>query len=269
MKRLPFRRGVVLVLALAVLAATAMALWLGVFGQERAAAAPDVDLDVSIASTPASGTIMASGSIISLVVTVTSDGATSATDTIPLSIDLQNATYVTGTLVVSSGISCDTSGLPIDCDIPDFTEAGSKTVSFDAQVGAGTPVLVGAALDPATSPSAGEVDEGAAGETDEDGGDDPDLVCSAVGEDTLPNSGPADTEPDNFDCTSYAVDNAELTITKTASPVETTAVATGSTITYTLTASNGASAAGTATTCSSVTTLASASPSSRRRRARG
>lgn len=247
MKRLPFRRGVVLVLALAVLAATAMALWLGVFGQERAAAAPDVDLDVSIASTPASGTIMASGSIISLVVTVTSDGATSATDTIPLSIDLQNATYVTGTLVVSSGISCDTSGLPIDCDIPNFTEAGSKTVSFDAQVGAGTPVLVGAALDPATSPSAGEVDEGAAGETDEDGGDDPDLVCSAVGEDTLPNSGPADTEPDNFDCTSYAVDNAELTITKTASPVETTAVATGSTITYTLTASNGASAAGTAT----------------------
>ncbi len=254
MKRLPFRQGGVLALALAVLAATAMALWLGVFGQERAAADPGpVDLDVSIASDPISGETMATGSIISYVVTVDSDDATAATDgDITLEIDLENATYVTGSLSASSGVICDVSGLPIDCQVPDFgTGGGTKTVSFDATVGAGTPVLAGAAIDPATSPSAGEVDEGAATETDEDGGDDPDLVCTDVGEDTLPNAGPAGptppAEPDNFDCTSHAVANADLTITKTANPSEATAVAVGSVITYTLTASNAVGAAGTAT----------------------
>jgi uncharacterized repeat protein (TIGR01451 family) len=244
MKRLPFRRGVVPLLTLAVLAATAMALWLGVFGQEPAAAVVgSEDIDVTIASTPISGTTMAEGSIISYVVTVHSDDETTASGDIPLVIDLENATLVSGSLQVSSGITC-TGTDPIDCDIPNFTASGSKTVSFDATVGAGT-VLVGAALDP-DAVDEGEVDEGTAGLSDEDGGDDPDLACDSVGEDTLPNGGPADTEPDNFDCTSHAVANADLTITKVASPLETSAVDIGSTIVYTLTASNDASAAGTA-----------------------
>jgi len=242
---LPFRRGVVPVLALAVLAATAMALWLGVFGQERAAADPGpVDLDVTIASTPISGTTMAEGSVISYVVTVNSDEPTTGlTDgDITLEIALDNATFVSGTLQVSAGITCDTSADPIDCDIPDFTASGSKTVSFDATVGAGTPVLVGATIDPAAD--AGEVDEGDpdVGAADEDGGDDA-LGCGSV-KGTLPNLGGG--EPDNFACTSHAVGNADLTITKVASPLETSAVDVGSTIVYTLTASNDASATGTA-----------------------
>jgi fimbrial isopeptide formation D2 family protein/uncharacterized repeat protein (TIGR01451 family) len=244
MKRLPFRRGVVLVLALAVLAA--VALWLGVFGQERAAAAAD-DLTVTVASTPVSGTTMASGSVISYVVTVTADAAIDvADDNITLEIDLANATFVAGTLVVSAGIICDTSGLPIDCDIPEFAAAGSKTVSFDARVGATGPVLAGAAIDlPVDGADVGEFDEGTGGgDFAEDEGDDETLNCAAVGEGT---DGGDATEPDNFDCTSHDVANAELTITKVASPAETTEVATGGTITYTLTVSNSALAAGTAT----------------------
>jgi uncharacterized repeat protein (TIGR01451 family) len=245
MKRLPFSRGLVLVLALAVLAATAMVLWLGVFGQERASAAAD-DLIVSVASDPISGTDMAEGSVISYVVTVTSDAATDvADDDITLEIGLDNATFVSGTLQVSSGISCNTSADPIDCDIPEFTGAGSKTVSFDATVGASGPVLVGAAIDPPVDGSGvGEFDEGTGGgDFAEDEGDDPDYDCSAVGEGT---DGTA-IEPDNFDCTSHGVANAELTITKTASPSEATAVAVESLIVYTLTASNDVGAAGTAT----------------------
>ena len=76
MKRLPFRRGGALVLALAVLA-TAMALWLGVFSQEPASAVVgSEDIDVSIASDPISGETMAPGSVISYVVTVHSDDET-------------------------------------------------------------------------------------------------------------------------------------------------------------------------------------------------
>jgi uncharacterized repeat protein (TIGR01451 family) len=242
MKRLPFRRGVVLVLALAVLAATA--LWLGVFQQERAAAAAD-DLTVAVASDPISGTDMAPGSVISYVVTVTSDAAIDvADDDITLEIALENATFVGGTLQVSSGITCNTAADPIDCDIPEFAGAGSKTVSFDAEVGAGT-VLVGAAIDPPVDGSGvGELDEGTGGgDFAEDEGDDVDYDCSTVGEGTDGTT----MEPDNFDCTSHDVANAELTITKTASPLETTAVAVGSVITYTLTASNDVGAAGTAT----------------------
>jgi fimbrial isopeptide formation D2 family protein/uncharacterized repeat protein (TIGR01451 family) len=246
MKRLPFRRGVVLVLALAVLAATAMALWLGVFRQDQAAASPGPeDLTVSVASDPVSGTGMAEGSVISYVVTVTADAATTAADgDITLEIDLDEATYVTGSLQVSSGITCDTSGLPIDCDVPNFTGSGSKTVSFDATVGATGPVLVGAAIDPIDGGATGEIDEGTgSGDALEDEGDDPDLACAAVGEgsDTAP-----DDEPDNFDCTSHDVENAALVITKTASPSEATAVGLGSTMVYTLTASNLATATGTA-----------------------
>jgi uncharacterized repeat protein (TIGR01451 family) len=244
MKQLPFRRGVVLILALAVLA-TAMALWLGVFDGERAAAAAD-DLTVTVASDPISGTDIAPGSVISYVVSVTSDAAIDvADDDITLEIALDNATFVSGSLQVSTGITCNTSADPIDCDIPEFTAAGSKTVSFDATVGASGPVLVGAAIDPPVDGAGvGELDEGTGGgDFAEDEGDDPDYDCSAVGEGTDATT----IEADNFDCTSHDVANADLTITKAASPLETSAVAVGSTIVYTLTASNSVGAAGTAT----------------------
>jgi uncharacterized repeat protein (TIGR01451 family) len=237
MKRLPLRRGMVLVLALAVLAATAMALWLGVFHQERAAAAADLGLTVSIASDPASGTDMAPGSVINYVVTVHADAATSASDgDITLEIDLENATYVSGTLQVSFGISCNTSADPIDCDIPNFTTSGDKTVSFDATVGASGPVLVGAAIDPPIDGAhAGEFDEGPADpDFDDDDGDDPVYDCSTVGE----GSDSSGEEDDNFDCTYHDVANADLTITKTAYPYEITEVEEGDTIAYTLTVSN-------------------------------
>jgi len=245
----------VLALALAVLAATAMALWLGVFGQDQAAADPGpVDLTVVISSNPASGTDMATGSLISYTVTVTSDVATAAADgDITLEIDLDNATYASGSLQVSAGITCDTGVDPIDCDIPDFgAGGGNQIVSFGATVGAGATVLVGAAIDPPIDGTgSGEVteegndagtDDGT--HTDGDDGDDDVLDCALVGEET--DAAPVE-EPDNFDCTSHAVANADLTITKATSPSEGTAVGQGSDIVYTLTASNAIGAAGTAT----------------------
>jgi len=240
MKRLPFRRGGTLALALAVLAAVAMALWLGVFSQDRAAASPDVDLTVTVASTPASGTTLAPGSTISYTVTVTSAEAASAVDgNITLNIDLDNATYVAASLSVTGGVTCNTAVLPIACQVPNFTAAGSKTVSFSATVGAIGPVLVGAAIDPPLDGSTDEVDEGVA-DPDflKDQGDDETLDCSLVGEgtDTAP-----DDEPDNFDCTSHAVGTADLTISKTAVPAEGTILPPGTTITYTLIASNAGS----------------------------
>ena len=213
MKQLPFKQGRALVLALAVLAAVAMALWLGIFSQERAAASP-ADLTVVVTSTPASGTTLAQGSRISYVVTVATDANPGAI--VPLNIVLSGASAVVATVTAA----------------------------------APGPVLVGAALDPATAGNFGVVDEGAAGDTPEDGGDDA-LACDTVGETTLPNTGPAGptppAEPDNFACTSHAVGPANLTISKTALPAEGTTVTLGSTITYTLTASNAAGTTGTAT----------------------
>ncbi|MCJ7511321.1 MAG: DUF11 domain-containing protein [Dehalococcoidia bacterium] len=239
MKRLPFRRGGALVLALAALAAVAMALWLGVFQQERAAASPDVDLTVTLNSTPASGTTLAQGSTISYTAIVASDGATSAGGTITLAIDLSNATLVASSFSSPNLITC-TGTDPIDCQVPDFTAAGTKTVSFNATVGATGPVLVGATIDPPLDGSTDEVDEGALTDILKDEGDDPDTGhdCAAVGEgnDTAP-----DDEPDNFDCTSHAVGAADLTIGKTAVPAEGTILPPGSVITYTLIASNAGS----------------------------
>jgi uncharacterized repeat protein (TIGR01451 family)/fimbrial isopeptide formation D2 family protein len=244
MKRLQFRRGVALALTLAVLAATAMALWLGVFRQDQAAAAADAGLQVTVASDPASGETMAPGSVISYDVTVDSDAAIDvADDNITLTINLSNATLV-GSPSSADGITCAGTN-PIGCEVPEFSGAGTKTVSFDAQVGASGPVLVGAVLDPPIDRSGpGEVDEGPPDpDFDDDDGDDETLECGTVGEET----DPSDDEPDNFDCTSHAVGNADLTITKTASPSEATVLSQGSTVTYTLTASNDSLAAGTAT----------------------
>jgi uncharacterized repeat protein (TIGR01451 family) len=229
-------------LALAVLAAVAIALWLGVFSQERATASPGpVDLTVTVTSTPASGTTLAQGSTISYTVSVVSDDATyAADDDITLNIDLDNATYVTGSGSTTGGVSCVWAAMPIVCDVPDFTAAGSKTVSFNATVGASGPVLAGAAIDPPITGGVGqvgEVDEGTnALNVDDDDGDDPDAGhdCAAVGE----GSDVSVEEEDNFDCTSHAVGTADLTITKFATPAEGTTVMLGSTIGYSITATN-------------------------------
>jgi uncharacterized repeat protein (TIGR01451 family) len=88
------------------------------------------------------------------------------------------------------------------------------------------------------------VDPADAETEDNEDADDPDFECGAVGEGS--DDAPA-TEPDNFDCTRHGVGMPDLTITKAASPAETTAVNAGDTITYTLTVSNSAVATGTAT----------------------
>jgi uncharacterized repeat protein (TIGR01451 family) len=78
-------------------------------------------------------------------------------------------------------------------------------------------------------------------ETNEEGDEPGSLDCTAVGE-----VAGGTAEQDNFDCTTHTGGTVNLTITKSAAPIEGTPVATGGTITYTLTAANAASATATA-----------------------
>jgi fimbrial isopeptide formation D2 family protein/uncharacterized repeat protein (TIGR01451 family) len=224
-------------------AALAVALGLWAFEAERASASPG-DLTVAVASDPASGT-WAPGTLVGYTVTVAADAATAATDgAVTLSIALSGVT-LEGTATGTGGTTCAGTN-PILCDVPNFIAPGSKTVTFSARTGATSPALVGAFIDPLTVPlPAGEEDEGTGGgNTADDDGDEPGASpdCSGVGEGTDPEA----AEPDNFDCVSLAVANADLTITKTVDPLETTVVGQSTILYYTLTVSNLGTATGTA-----------------------
>jgi len=233
MKRLPFRRGMVLVLALAVLAA--VALWLGVFGQERAAADPGIDLVITKTASPSEATGVETDDPITYTLTVTNTGDTATLDSVVVRDYIGTGlAYVSNT--PGSGITCvDTDPTEIECTTDDVMGAGeSVTVDIAVTVSAASGyVYNGAYVDP---------DEAIA--EDNEDADDPHFDCSAVGEGT--DAGTA-TEPDNFDCTRHGVAMPDLTVTKAASPLEATAVNSGDTITYTLTVSNSAAATGTAT----------------------
>jgi uncharacterized repeat protein (TIGR01451 family) len=238
MKRLPFRRAMVPVLALAVLA-TAMALWLGVFGQEPAAASPGIDLVITKTASPTEATGVDTGDTITYTLTVTNTGDTATVGSVLIRDTLGTGlTYVSAS---GTGVTCDASALPvINCTTDAAMAVGeSRTVTVVVTVSAasGNYVYNGAYVDP----SAGIAE-------DNEDADDPDFDCSATGADVGEGTDTAPaTEPDNYDCTRHGVDMPDLTITKAASPSEATAVSTGSTITYTLTVSNSAAAAGTAT----------------------
>jgi len=135
----------------------------------------------------------------------------------------------------SAGVTCTDTTPPIDCTAASIAPGQSRTVSIEVTVAADSgAVLNGAHVDPTNI--IGE---------DNDDADDPALSCASVGEGT--DSGAAD-EDDNYDCTAHSATSLpDLTITKSASPSETTTVDTGDTITYTLTVSNSATATGTAT----------------------
>ncbi|UCH87279.1 MAG: DUF11 domain-containing protein [Dehalococcoidia bacterium] len=258
MKRLPFRRGVVLVLALAVLAA--VALGLGVFGQERAAADPGVNLVITKTAVPSEATGVVNGGTITYTLTVTNTGDTATAAGVVIRDDmsgLENPVVTPGT-----GVTCTDVTLPIiECATDVAMGVGeSRTVTIAATVSAASGyVYNGAYVDPLN---------GEPGEDNEDA-DDPEFDCGASGGNVNEGTDTAPpTEPDNYDCTRHGVAMPDLTITKTASPLETTAVSTGSTITYTLTVSNSAAATGTATnvlirdTIGSNLTYASATPGS-------
>ncbi len=239
MKRLLFRRGAVLALALAVLVATAMALWLGVFGQERAAASPGVDLVITKTASPTEATPVAAGDTITYTLTATNEGATTASNAVIRDYLGSGLTFVS--VASDTGVTCEDPVTPadgIDCTVASLATDASATVTIVATVSATSGfVYNGAYVDP---------DNTEPGEDNEDA-DDPDLDCTAAtGSDVGEGSDAGDpTEDDNYDCTRHGM--VDLTITKATSPSEGTAVALGSDIVYTLTASNDAAATGTAT----------------------
>jgi len=225
-------------------AALAVALGLWAFEAERASADP-LDLDVTVTSVPSTGT-WAPGTLITYTVTVHSDAATAVGgDGINLTIDLAGVAQE-GAVTPTGSINCavvDTHN--IDCNNINFAGNENKMVTFTARAEAGTLAQVGAALDPPiTGAAAGDLDEGVADpDFSEDEGDDPDLACSGVGEGT--DAAPP-TEPDNFDCVNLTIGTADLTITKTVDPLETTVVGQSTILYYTLTVSNLGTATGTA-----------------------
>jgi uncharacterized repeat protein (TIGR01451 family) len=260
MKRLPFTRGGTLTLALAVLAAVAIALWLGVFSQKWAAASPGVNLVLTKQASPLETLGVVNGQTITYTLTVTNSGDTATATTVLIRDTLGTGlTYVSAS---GTGVTCDASALPvIDCTTAAVMTAGeSRTVTVTATVSASSGyVYNGAYVDPL----------GAIAE-DNDDADDPEFDCGAtggnVGEGT--DTAPA-TENDNYDCTRHGVAMPDLTITKTASsPAEGTTQPAGSTITYNITVINLAAATGTATnvlirdTIGSNLTYASATPGS-------
>jgi uncharacterized repeat protein (TIGR01451 family) len=255
MKRLPFRRGGTLTLALAVLAAVAIALWLGVFSQKWAAASPGVNLVLTKTAVPAESTGVVNGGTITYTLTVTNSGDTATADVVHIRDDmsgLQNPVVTEG-----AGVTCSDEALPtIHCAtdaVMGVGESRTMTIAATVNVASGY-VYNGAYVDP----------DDTIVEDNEDA-DDPDYDCTAVGEES--DAGSA-TENDNFDCTRHGVAMPDLTITKTASPAEGTTQPAGATITYTITVINLASATGTATnvlirdTIGSNLTYASATPGS-------
>ena len=237
MKRLPFRRGGVLVLALAVLA-TAMALWLGVFGQERAAASPGIDLVITKTASPTEATPVLTGDTITYTLTVTNSGDTAtAAPVLIRDIVGTGLTYVSAS---GTGVACDdTSDPQIDCTTNAVMGVGASvtvTIVVTVTAASGGFVYNGAYVDPADAEA-----------EDNEDADDPALDCTAAtGSDVGEGTDAGTTEDDNYDCTEHAV-GVDLTITKATSPSEGTAVGQGSQIVYTLTVSNDAAVAGTAT----------------------
>jgi uncharacterized repeat protein (TIGR01451 family)/fimbrial isopeptide formation D2 family protein len=230
-----------------VLLALALGLWLGAFEAERASADPgDLTVTVQRTGTAATGT-WAPGTLVTFVVTVNASAATTAADgDITLEIRISGAAQE-GTITAPGSTCAAADPQSIDCDVANFSNPGSKTVTFTARLTAVGTALVGAFIDPLDDPDGdgvtGEEDEGAANpDIAEDEGDDEGAVdCSGVGEGT---DGGTATEPDNFDCVDVTVANADLTITKTVDPAETTVVGQGAVLYYTLTVTNSASASG-------------------------
>jgi hypothetical protein len=201
MKGSSIRRGVALALVVVALA-TAMALWLGVFRQERAEAAMEPDLVVTVSSSPAVGTTVASGSVIHYEIE-----ASNVTDADATGVDID--IWVAGgnpTVQAAPGPCLSFAGITTcTVDLPGNT---SVTLGIDVEVTAasGSSVYLGAYVDPpSTDHPFGTARESEFGRTDF--GDDPDFECSHVGEDedvSLTLDG-IQLEPDNYDCTKHDV----------------------------------------------------------------
>ena len=201
MKRLPVRHGLVLALAFVALAA-AMALWLGVFHQERAAAALEPDLVVSISPNPSVDTQVVNGSVINYEIVASNINNVDATD-IAIRVEVVGGTLnvqaFPGTCLGFAGVTECTA------DIPGNT---SVTLAVDMQVTAasGSSVYLGAYVDPPTPDHPfGAERESEFGRADF--GDDEVFECGLVGEDedySLTFDG-VQLEPDNYDCTKHDV----------------------------------------------------------------
>jgi uncharacterized repeat protein (TIGR01451 family) len=187
-----------------------------------------LDLTITKTASPASGSGVTTGSTITYTITVNAIGV--AASNVPIRDTIGDGLSLTS-VTPGSGVTCaDVTAPEINCTAATIAAGSSVTVTVATTVSAtsGT-VLNGARVDP------GNVIAEA-----NDDADDEALDCTAVGEGS--DSGNAD-EPDNFDCTSHSLGALNLSVSKTATPSDGSSVATGGTITYTVTVSAAGAAA--------------------------
>jgi fimbrial isopeptide formation D2 family protein/uncharacterized repeat protein (TIGR01451 family) len=186
-----------------------------------------IDLTITKTASPASGNSVTTGSTISYTLTAVATGGTASNvvirDTPGTGLTFVSMAAASGT--AGTGVTCtDTSGPTYECTASSIPSGDSRSAIVTVTVSATTgTVLNGATVDPANTIP----------EENEDA-DDPTYDCSSVGEQG--DSGTA-TEEDNFECTSHTVGAAglDLRVSKTASPADGSSVASGGTITYTVT----------------------------------
>jgi hypothetical protein len=193
MKRFPVRQGVVLALALMALAA-AMALWLGVFRQERATAALEPDLVVTISSDPGVGTPVANASVIHYEIVANNIADVDANDVV-IQVWVEggnlNVQAFPGTCLGFAGIMDCTANISANTSV-------TLLVDVDVTAAAGGSVYLGAYVDPPSPDHTfGTVRESEFGRRDF--GDDETLECGL--------------EPDNYDCTKHDVVEGETPTT--------------------------------------------------------
>jgi uncharacterized repeat protein (TIGR01451 family) len=191
-----------------------------------------VDLTITKTASPSDGTSVATGATITYTITVSATGVAASNvpirDTLGAGLTFVSIAPASGT--AGTGVTCGDTTSPYDCTAASIPAGESRAVTVVATVSATSgAVLNGARVDPGNIIAEAN-----------DDADDQSLDCGAVGEGS--DSG-EQTEPDNFDCTSHTVGGLDLSVSKTATPSDGSSVATGGTITYTVTVSASGAAA--------------------------
>jgi len=183
------------------------------------------------ASTPVEDSVVGAGAAISYNITVTNAGPAAVGGVVIRDFLDADLTFSSIT-PPGADVTCESPINPadgVDCTVASLASGASRTLAMSATVktSATGDIFNGAKVNP----------DGRIVETNDEA-DDPAQDCPTVGE-----IAGGSVDPDNFDCTRHRT--VDLTITKTASPAETSNVDTGDTITYTLTVRNESSSSAT------------------------
>ena len=181
---------------------------------------------ISKASNPATGSTVQPGDVITYTVTARKLEGVDPTNVVvtdDLSAVLNNATFVDGSITASTG-TATLSGTDLVWNIP--TLNGTQTVSYQVRVNAGAygVTLTNVVTSPGSNPCVPEANPASG----------PGLVRALVSPAALPQLAALDPA----DCTTTTHDTPAWSLAKSSDPASGSTVPVGSTITYTLVATN-------------------------------